>query len=100
MKRRDYSPCQRAWQGNLEQPREGDGKRVKSILNGAVTTYFVGGHYEVANGAVTKYYYAGSQRIAMRQNGALSFLLGDHLGSTSLVTIIISSRLQIEISNT
>lgn len=35
---------------------------------------------------VTKYYYAGSQRIAMRQNGVLNFLLGDHLGSTSLVT--------------
>jgi len=35
---------------------------------------------------VTKYYYAGSQRIAMRTNGILNYLLGDHLGSTSLVT--------------
>jgi len=50
------------------------------------TTYFVGGHYEVANGVVTKYYYAGSQRIAMRTNGTLNYILGDHLGSTSLVT--------------
>lgn len=50
------------------------------------TTYFVGGHYEVANGVVTKYYFAGSQRIAMRQNGTLNYLLGDHLGSTSLTT--------------
>jgi len=32
------------------------------------------------------YYYAGTQRIAMRTNGTLNFLLGDHLGSTSLVT--------------
>lgn len=64
---------------------DGDGKRVKSIINGT-TTYFVGAHYEVANGVVTKYYYAGAQRIAMRTNGALKFLLGDHLGSTSLVT--------------
>ena len=64
---------------------DGDGNRVKSTINGA-TTYFVGAHYEVANGVVTKYYYAGSQRIAMRTNGTLNYLLGDHLGSTSLVT--------------
>jgi RHS repeat-associated protein len=50
------------------------------------TTYFVGGHYEVTDGVVTKYYYAGAQRIAMRTNGSLFYLLGDHLGSTSLVT--------------
>ncbi|MFT3890489.1 MAG: RHS repeat-associated core domain-containing protein [Anaerolineales bacterium] len=68
---------------------DGDGKRVKSVLttNIATTiTYFAGAYYEVANGVVTKYYYAGSQRIAMRNNGDLKFLLGDHLGSTSLVT--------------
>jgi RHS repeat-associated protein len=68
---------------------DGDGKRVKSIINlgvGTNTTYFVGGHYEVTNGTVTKYYYAGSQRIAMRANGTLNYILGDHLGSTSLVT--------------
>jgi RHS repeat-associated protein len=35
---------------------------------------------------VTKYYYAGAQRIAMRTNGNLFYLLGDHLGSTSLTT--------------
>jgi RHS repeat-associated protein len=64
---------------------DGDGKRVKSTINGT-TTYFVGAHYEVANGVVTKYYYAGAQRIAMRTNGTLKFLLGDHLGSTSLTT--------------
>jgi RHS repeat-associated protein len=40
----------------------------------------------VTDGIVTKYYYAGSQRIAMRKNGTLSYILGDHLGSTSLVT--------------
>jgi hypothetical protein len=58
------------------------------------TTYFVGGHYEVTNGVVTKYYYAEAQRIAMRTNGSLFYLLGDHpspslrtgLGSTSLTT--------------
>jgi RHS repeat-associated protein len=35
---------------------------------------------------VTKYYYLGSQRVAMRKNGNLNFILTDHLGSTSLVT--------------
>ena len=46
----------------------------------------MGAYYEVANGVVSKYYYAGSQRIAMRSNGTLMFILGDHLGSTSLTT--------------
>ena len=32
---------------------------------------------------VTKYYYAAGQRVAMRQNGALTYLHGDHLGSTA-----------------
>lgn len=66
--------------------RDGDGKRVKSVINGLATTYFVGTHYEVTGGVVTKYYYAGTQRIAMRTGGTLNYLLGDHLGSTSLVT--------------
>ncbi len=56
------------------------------MLNGAETTYFVGAHYEVTDGVVTKYYYAGAQRIAMRKDGTLNYLLGDHLGSTSLST--------------
>lgn len=68
---------------------DGDGKRVKSVMNmsaGSTTTYFVGGHYEVTGSTITKYYYAGSQRIALRTNGTLNYLLGDHLGSTSLTT--------------
>ena len=44
-----------------------DGKRVKSIFNGTITTYFVGAHYEVTGSTVTKYYFAGAQRIALRQ---------------------------------
>ena len=63
---------------------DGDGKRVKSIFNSTLTTYFVGTHYEVANGVVTKYYFAGAQRVAMRTGSMLYYLLGDHLGSTSL----------------
>ncbi len=62
------------------------GTLVKSVLNG-VTTYYVGNHFEWTGSTSTmiKYYYAGSQRVAMRQGSStLYFLLGDHLGSTSL----------------
>jgi len=69
---------------------DGDGRRVKSVVNG-VTTYFAGGHYELTGSTVTKYYFAGSQRIAMRkytipQSMSVEYLLGDHLGSTSITT--------------
>jgi RHS repeat-associated protein len=42
------------------------------------------GPYSTAS--VTKYYLFGGQRVAMRQGGAVYFLHGDHLGSTSLTT--------------
>jgi RHS repeat-associated protein len=67
----------------------GDGQRVKSVMDGG-TTLFVGGYYEIANpGAgqtITKYYMAGASRVALRKDGTLSYTLADHLGSTSLVT--------------
>jgi RHS repeat-associated protein len=67
---------------------DGDGNRVKSVV-GTETTYFIGGYYEVTGSTVTKYYFAGVTRVAMRkylipQYDTLTFLLGDHLGSTSL----------------
>ena len=40
---------------------------------GGVTTYYVGNHFE----------WTGSQRVAMRDNNTLYYLLGDHLGSTA-----------------
>jgi len=64
----------------------GDGTRVKSVLNG-VTTYYVGNTFEWTGDttSMVKYYYADSQRVAMRQGSStLYFLLGDHLGSTSI----------------
>jgi RHS repeat-associated protein len=64
---------------------DGDGNRVKKE-DPSGTTYYVGGYYEVQGSTVTKYYYAGTQRVAMRQGGAVTYLHGDHLGSTSLVT--------------
>ncbi len=33
---------------------------------------------------VTKYYESRGQRVAMRKNGAVSYVFGDHLGSTSV----------------
>jgi len=59
---------------------------VLSTSVGTTTTFFIGAHYEVTGNEITKYYFAGTQRIAMRKNGTLYYLLGDHLGSTSIVT--------------
>jgi RHS repeat-associated protein len=64
---------------------DADGKQVKSIVGG-VTTYYVGQHYEKKGTTVTKYYFAGATRLAVRTNGTLSYLLGDHLGSSSVTT--------------
>jgi RHS repeat-associated protein len=64
---------------------DGDGKRVKSTING-VTTSFVGQHYEVTNNVATKYYFAGASRIAMQTSSTLTYLLTDHLNSTSITT--------------
>jgi RHS repeat-associated protein len=39
-----------------------------------------------SGGASTlKYYFFGGQRVAMRKDGVVQYLLGDHLGTTSLV---------------
>jgi RHS repeat-associated protein len=70
---------------------DADGAQGKTVVNG-VTTYYVGNHYiiplrdEVKNSVVTKYYFAGTTRLAVRTNGTLSFLLGDHIGSSSVTT--------------
>ncbi len=74
----------------------GDGMRVKSTVAG-VTTAFIGNYYEWRGGAATsvKYYYAGLQRIAMRTGSdAPKYLLGDHLGSTSVMVNADGSGLQ------
>jgi RHS repeat-associated protein len=61
----------------------GDGQRVMANLGGPIT-YYIGSYYEWKSGGGTSYYYAGAIRIAMRTGAGLEFLLGDHLGSTSL----------------
>jgi YD repeat-containing protein len=73
---------------------DGDGNRVEETAGSVTTvTRYVGPHYEVtlavSSGQVlttTKYYNFGGQRLAVRQNGALSYLHGDQLGSTSVTT--------------
>ena len=65
---------------------DGDGKRVQSTVNG-VTTTFVGNHVEWKTNTndMVRYYYAGGVRAAMRSGDTnLTWLVGDHLGSTSL----------------
>lgn len=58
------------------------GRRVAATVAG-VTTVYPFDHYEVAGTTVWKYYFVGGQRVAMRTDGALSYLLTDHLGSTN-----------------
>jgi len=64
---------------------DGDGNRVKSVVNG-VTTYHIGNHFEWRSSTsnMGRYYYADGQRIAMRYGSTVYYLLGDHLGSTTL----------------
>jgi len=64
---------------------DGDGKMVKSVIDN-VTTVYVSAVYQVKGGVVTKYYMAGAQAVAIRSGGALSYLLADHIGSTSITT--------------
>ncbi len=62
---------------------DGDGRRVKATVSG-VTTVYVGDYYEQEGSTVRKYYYAEGQRVAMRVNGTLYWLLTDHLSSTAV----------------
>jgi len=69
---------------------DGDGNRVMKEEAG-VATYYVGGVYELSEEVRTSYYYVAGQRVAMRVGapgtaGTLTYLHGDHLGSTSLAT--------------
>ena len=70
---------------------DGDGNRVKATVN-SVTVVYIGIYYEWSGtpSTMVSYYYAGSVRIAMRVGSGpgatgLSWLVGDHLGSTSIV---------------
>ena len=61
-----------------------------SVIDGE-TIRFVGGYYERKGSEITKYYMAGAARVAMRkytipQSMTVEYILGDHLGSTSITT--------------
>jgi hypothetical protein len=65
----------------------GDGSRVVATEDGS-TKVFIGNYYEykVSDDTAKSYYYAGAVRIAVRDgSGELFWLVGDHLGSTSVV---------------
>jgi RHS repeat-associated protein len=64
----------------------GDGQRVTATIDTTITTY-IGGHFEWQNGVGKSYYFAGAQRVAMRTSTEVKFLLGDHLGSTSVTAL-------------
>ena len=55
---------------------------------GVITTVYIGSYYQYVisdTQVITRsYYYAGAQRVAMRDDGTLYYLLSDHLGSTSI----------------
>ncbi len=69
---------------------DGDGNRVKGVVNGE-TTYYPGRHYETTAGSgSTKYYFANDGLVAFRRSGyprnnGLRYVFRDHLGSTSVI---------------
>ncbi len=68
---------------------DADGNRVKGTVNG-MTTVYIGGIYEYRGGASTRYYLGHGGVVALRREGypgdnGLFYLLGDHLGSTSVI---------------
>ena len=66
---------------------DGDGQRVKRVV-GSVTTVTIGDFFEWTGSTATmkSYYYAGGARVAVRTGSSLNWIMGDHLGSTSVVT--------------
>ncbi len=57
-----------------------------------MTTVYIGDYYEQTGSTVKKYYYTGGQRVAMRENSTLYWLLADHLGSTAIMANSDGSR--------
>ncbi len=88
------------WSTVADYLYDGDGQRVKAVVNGA-TTHYVGKHYEHSVGSSvcasansnkcdTRYYFVGGRLVGFFRNNYLSnngqrFVFSDHLGSTNLV---------------
>jgi hypothetical protein len=60
----------------------GNGVLVRKVV-GSTTTIYVGNYHEKTGSAIRKYYYFAGQRVAMRDGSTVSYLVTDHLGSTS-----------------
>ena len=76
----------------------GDGARVKKVITtggASVTTHYIGGIYEyttwTGGTSIAKYYYFGGQRVAVKNSSGVSYLHGDHLGSTSATSGAVTS---------
>jgi RHS repeat-associated protein len=67
---------------------DGNGNMVKSVI-GEVTTYYIGGYYELKVDGITetetKYYSGPTGRFAMRVEGTLYWIFSDHLQSSSVI---------------
>jgi RHS repeat-associated protein len=87
---------------NAKYTYDGDGNMVKSVVNDDIT-YYPSRAYQKDNHAgtvkVLKYYSLAGQRVAMRTNGTLNWLVTDHLGSTN-ITADASGNLTSEIRYT
>ncbi len=68
---------------------DADGMRVKKTSDG-VETYYPFPHYELHDGVVVKYYFFNGMRVAQRRGSSpITYLHGNHLGSTVLETSVI-----------
>ena len=68
---------------------DADGMRVKKTSDGA-ETYYPFPHYELHDGVVVKYYFFNGMRVAQRRGSStITYLHGNHLGSTVLETSVI-----------
>ena len=83
----DFTPCGKT-AFRVQAGEEGMSYtfRVRAIDNVGNTSAWVESETATVQTTVTKYYYLAGQRVAMRQGDALTYLYGDHLGSTSLIT--------------
>ncbi len=63
-----------------------NGQRMKKTSPDSTVTYYPFGHYEVRDGEVSTHIYLGDRLIATREDGTLTDVHTDHLGSTRAVT--------------
>jgi RHS repeat-associated protein len=71
---------------NAQFVYDGNGQRVKSVINGE-TILFVGGYFEKKGNEITKYYPGGAMRkYVIPQSMNVEYTLGDQLGSASVMT--------------